>query len=76
MPIYEFKCKDCAHTFEELCKMGSNGRGMRCPACEGKRVQRVMSRFAARSSGRDGEASAVGGSACSTCTAASCDGCK
>ena len=78
MPIYEFECKHCDHRFEVLCKMGSNGRGMRCPTCKGKRVRRLMSRFSSRSSGGDsdlGEPSA-GGSACSTCSASSCEGCK
>jgi putative FmdB family regulatory protein len=78
MPIYEFRCRQCGHRFEELCRMGSNGAGVRCPGCKGKRVERIMSRFASRSSGRDRglEASSAGGSACSTCTASSCATCK
>jgi putative FmdB family regulatory protein len=76
MPIYEFKCRACGKTFEELCRMGSNGSGVRCPVCKGKRMQRVMSRFAARSSSRGGESRSVGGSTCSACAASSCAGCK
>jgi len=76
MPIYEFKCRHCGRVFEELCRMGSNGAGMRCPGCKGKRVQRLMSRFAARSSSRSGESAPVGGSKCAGCSSGSCATCR
>ena len=43
MPIYEYDCKECNHTFEELVLSGSEA--VKCPKCGGKKVQRKMSVF-------------------------------
>jgi putative FmdB family regulatory protein len=42
MPVYEYKCKKCGHTFERLQFRGEEEA--RCPRCEG-RVTRIMSPF-------------------------------
>jgi len=77
VPIYEFKCANCAHQFEALCRMGSNGRGMACPSCSSKRLRRMMSSFAMRSGGsRSPSASAGGGgSSCAGCSSRNCSTC-
>jgi putative FmdB family regulatory protein len=45
MPLYEYRCEACGHTFEKLF-FGEEGR-VRCPECEG-RVQKLMSSFSYR----------------------------
>jgi len=47
MPIYEYRCAPCDHVFEELIVRSSDERDVRCPACKGARVAKVMSRPAA-----------------------------
>jgi len=33
MPIYEFKCKNCGNTFEQLCFASDDQDHMPCPSC-------------------------------------------
>ena len=40
MPLYEYSCQQCEHTFEALV---FNGEQVECPACEGKRLERLLS---------------------------------
>lgn len=43
MPIYEFRCDNCQHIFEHLA-LGSDQAGeIRCPACNGEELTRVLS---------------------------------
>lgn len=46
MPIYEYRCTDCNHPFQKLQAMGSGSEGVRCPKCDGTRVERQLSTFA------------------------------
>ena len=69
MPIYEFHCSKCGQDFETL--VMRSGEKVCCPACNGKKVRRLMSGFAHKSQGKmvssgGGCASCAGGS-CSTC---------
>ncbi|MGD2110960.1 MAG: zinc ribbon domain-containing protein [Phycisphaerae bacterium] len=48
MPIYEYICRSCEHEFERLARSFSDADEVRCPACEGKDVERKLSVFAAR----------------------------
>jgi len=54
MPIYEFRCADCGHRFEQLCRIGEDGGGLTCPECDGHELKRCQSTFAARSAGSSG----------------------
>jgi len=54
MPIYEYACKACHRTFEELVLGRSDEADVRCPACKGKRVEKKMSRPAATRAGGEG----------------------
>ena len=40
MPLFEYICPDCQHTFEELV---FGEEVVECPECEGKRVERLLS---------------------------------
>lgn len=49
MPLYEYKCSDCDHKFEELVKSGE--QKIICPNCRSEKVQKAFSTFAASVSG-------------------------
>jgi len=51
MPIYEYRCRECAATFEALRSMGDNGRGLTCPECGATRPEKLLSTFAAHGGG-------------------------
>jgi putative FmdB family regulatory protein len=40
MPMYEYACKSCEHTFEALV---FNGETPECPECDGHELERLMS---------------------------------
>ncbi len=40
MPLYEFTCRKCEHTFEALV---FDGEEVECPECRGRRVERLLS---------------------------------
>ena len=45
MPLYEYRCEACDRYFEEL--VGANDAdSVRCPKCDSKRVERLLSVFA------------------------------
>lgn len=74
MPIYEYRCRGCDKTFEEL--VLSQGAKVACPACASPKVERLLSVFR---SGRDiksfgGSAGAPSGGGCG-CTPSTC-GCN
>lgn len=75
MPLYEFRCKKCENVIERLCRVGSNGKGLKCPKCGGGKLRRLMSVFSARSKDESGGSTAVG-SSCSTCTSGDCATCR
>lgn len=48
MPIYEYTCRGCGHTFERLVLDGNPGV---CPSCDGRDLERQWSLFAVDSEG-------------------------
>jgi putative FmdB family regulatory protein len=40
MPLYEFTCQKCEHTFETLVL---NGEAVECPECKSNRLERLFS---------------------------------
>jgi putative FmdB family regulatory protein len=58
MPIYEYACRTCDEAFEELVLRRSDEADVRCPACKGGRVEKLVSRPAAARSGERGGAGA------------------
>ena len=42
MPLYDFKCRGCGHTFEALVRGSS---AVECPACKKDDVERLISSF-------------------------------
>lgn len=47
MPIYEFKCSECGHVFEELVPLNTTGEAQKCPKCGHVGARRLVSAFAA-----------------------------
>jgi putative FmdB family regulatory protein len=71
MPIYEFNCTKCAHTFEEL--VLGRSEPIACPACGSAKVERAMSVFSFASGGSYRSSA---GSGCGDCHKSSCSGCS
>ena len=61
MPVYEYRCADCASTFEKLVPMSADGGPTPCPECGG-RSEKLLSMFAAP--GAERTASSGGGGRC------------
>lgn len=70
MPIYEFTCEDCGETFEELVFSASKTDEVVCPACQSKRVAKLISLFASKAPGSK-STSNWGGAPARTCNTGS-----
>lgn len=43
MPIFEYHCQDCGHQFEKLVNRNEQPK---CPACQGSKLEQLLSVFA------------------------------
>ncbi len=50
MPLLEFQCEECERTFEELVQNPLRVDGVACAECGSRRVIKLFSAFASRSS--------------------------
>jgi putative FmdB family regulatory protein len=57
MPIYEYRCAECEVSFEAFVRPGHDDAT--CPDCDGDKLTREMSTFAARSGNGNGAAAAA-----------------
>ena len=48
MPIYEYVCVECEHSFEKLVSLNSTDQ-INCPECGGEEVYKQFSAFAVKS---------------------------
>lgn len=64
MPIYEYKCSHCGHTFEVFQRVGANGEDLVCPKCNTAKPEKIFSCFASSGSdsGYGASSSGCGGS--------------
>jgi putative FmdB family regulatory protein len=60
MPMYEFDCRECGQSFEELVLSLARVQEVRCPTCDSIDVKKKLSTVAARV---PGGTSAVSGAA-------------
>lgn len=49
MPLFEYKCCECAHEFEEL--VSSADTTPPCPKCKSEKVEKLMSACAIKADG-------------------------
>lgn len=61
VPIYEFSCLSCRHTFEVFGGYDSRDQRQVCPECEGTNTKAMFSTFAVMGSGETASSSASGG---------------
>ena len=66
MPIFEFKCTECGHPFEELVFSAGAIDQVSCPACESAEVEKQISTFASKIAGGSNFAASASAAACST----------
>ncbi len=43
MPIFEFKCIQCSHVFEQIFVGSNHNVDLECPECHGEDLERVVS---------------------------------
>ncbi|MGE3408782.1 MAG: zinc ribbon domain-containing protein [Pirellulales bacterium] len=75
MPLYEYNCENCGQPFEVLVRCGEQPE---CPACGGKKLQKLLSVPAAHTGGTKEmlpvcNPPAAGGCGAPWCGQGSCD---
>jgi putative FmdB family regulatory protein len=51
MPIFEFLCKECGGSFEELLRSASATESVICPLCGSDQIKKQISTFASKVAG-------------------------
>ena len=76
MPIYEYRCDECAGRFEVLTRFAEREQPQVCPRCESQRTRVLVSTFAAIGGEEAGDFAmpAGGGGGCACGGACSCGG--
>jgi len=64
VPVYEFSCLSCRHTFDVLGGYASRDVRQVCPECESTNTKVMFSTFAVVGTGEASSASTSGGCAC------------
>jgi putative FmdB family regulatory protein len=65
MPIYEYKCNRCGHSFEQIVFPSDDESSFECPSCGKKDICRLISAF---SCGSSESGSGLSGSVSSGCS--------
>jgi putative FmdB family regulatory protein len=64
MPIFEYVCKDCGKNFELLVRQATK---IECPSCNGNKLEKQLSVFAAVSPGDGSSQRELPVTACGSC---------
>lgn len=64
MPLYEYRCESCDHSFEILQRIGDGADGLACPECGEAGVEKRWSTFSGTVAGRTAPAPAPAGGCC------------
>lgn len=44
MPVYEYICRKCGHSFEQVERIAEHGtKKVRCPKCKSQKVEQLLS---------------------------------
>ncbi|MGE4263220.1 MAG: zinc ribbon domain-containing protein [Desulfovibrio sp.] len=54
MPLYEYRCRTCGQSFEDLVRNAEDEAALVCPACGAKEPERCLSACAVRVGGGTG----------------------
>jgi len=73
MPIYEYECQDCGHSFELIRRMGDADKAIACEKCKSDKTTRQLSVFNACSGGKALTGSRSG---CGSCGGGHCSSCN
>ncbi len=71
MPIYEYHCLKCRDDFETLVLRKDDP--VTCPKCDGRKVERLLSACAFKSS--NSFTPSKGSSSCASCSSGNCSSC-
>ena len=63
MPLYEYRCSDCGHSFEKMVRFSDAPQLPECPHCHSPQTEKKLSTIAASFSSVGGSSSS-GGSSC------------
>lgn len=66
MPIYEFDCESCQHSFEELVANPQAVEEVLCPKCDSGNITKKISLFASKSN--TASSNSIATQACTTST--------
>lgn len=55
MPMYEYRCRKCGESFEELVRNAEDEAALACPACGADKPERCLSACAVRVGGGGGD---------------------
>jgi putative FmdB family regulatory protein len=64
VPVYEFSCLSCRHTFDVFGGYATRAERQVCPECESTNTKVMFSTFAVVGTGQASTASSSGGCAC------------
>jgi putative FmdB family regulatory protein len=42
MPIYEFECRTCNHTFEQIMGIAETDQNLACPKCDSTNLKKIV----------------------------------
>ncbi len=45
MPLYDYECVKCSHTFEVFYKLSEEGQDFSCPKCGASGARKLISKF-------------------------------
>jgi putative FmdB family regulatory protein len=72
MPLYEYRCNDCAAVFELLRPMADREIAAICPSCESRASMPLISRVAVHAGSSGGEAPSTSGGGGGGCCGGNC----
>ena len=72
MPLYEYRCNDCAAVYEVMRPMAERELAAVCPGCESRASMPLISRVGMLMAGQPGVSDRPGPSAAGGCCGGSC----
>ena len=54
MPLYDYVCYHCGHSFEMLRRIKDDDRDIKCPSCGSQKIERLLSTFSTGGCGKSG----------------------